>query len=172
MKRSLLFAALLSACAPVDDTPQPYACVVEDAAQREQAIIKLLPVLTFALPAELGGLTCAPDGSEACAQQLEEQCIAQLVAVVGVPVTTSIGLVNSSQLTTRIDRIALTGDCASAWQLDSAPEEVAPGATAQVALTFVGARVGTCTARFEITSDAGNFVDGTARVTLSATVTE
>jgi hypothetical protein len=174
MKRSLLFTLLLTACAPVN-TPEPrYTCGVEDASQQEQALIKVSPNLTFVLPEALGGLACTPDGSDACAAQLDEQCIAQLDAVVGVPVTTSIGLDNRSQVGSRIQGIALEGDCAAAWQLsEPVPEFVEADTTAQVALTFVGTSAGTCTARLVVTSDAENFdANGTASIVLSAVVTE
>lgn len=173
MKRSLLFVLLLVACETVDPRPAPYECAVENASQQEQAIAVLLSELSFTLPEELGGLTCTPDGSEACAQRLDEECLARLDAVVGEPVTTSIGLTNRSGIPVNIQRIAIEGDCAAAWQLTSAPDFVEPGTTAPVALTFVGVSVGTCTARFVVTADASNFDDQySASIALSVAVTE
>lgn len=173
VKRSLLFVLLLSACETVDPRPAPFECSVDDASQ-EQALQALFSELAFVLPEELGGLACTPDGTEACAQQLDEQCIAQLDAVVGVPVTTSIGLDNRSGIGVRIQRVAIEGDCVDAWQLtEPLPTFVEPDTAAAVGLTFVGTRVGTCSARFVVTSDASNFDDlYSASVVLSATVSE
>jgi hypothetical protein len=167
---------LLTACETVDPVPRRFDCTVDEASANtaSSAIQELSSVVAFVLPDELGGLVCTPDGTEACAQQLDEQCIAQLDAVVGVPVTTSIGLDSPGQVGSTIEGIALDGDCAAAWQLtEPLPTFVGGDATVQVGLTFVGTSAGTCTARFVVTSNADNFdVNGTASIILTAQVTE
>lgn len=174
MKRSLLFVVLLVACETVDPRPAPYECAVEDAAANTDAsaLQKLPSIVAFVLPEELGGLVCTPNGTAACAQQFDEQCTAQLDAVVGVPVTTSIGLDSPGQMGSTIENIAIEGECADDWQLaEPLPTRIDGDSTVQVGMTFVGTRAGSCTARFVVTATADNFgSDRTASVLLQANV--
>jgi hypothetical protein len=171
-KAPIVSLLLVAACGDPPRTGQD----VPPCGVTQQAIVRLSPILVFVLPAELGGLECAPGAAEECEERLATQCVAHLSTAVGAPVAMTIGLENRSPVRMEVEAVRIEGDCAD-WRIaaESATGFSIDGeSTATIPIEIVATSAGVCTSRLDVVSDAGNVSPetGVASVVLSAAVAE
>lgn len=163
--------AMFIACAP-ERPPEPVdICTIEPSTTQALEALQIAPPeLTIVLDEQLGGLACSPGNGEACQQTLEQQCVGDLDAVVGVESDVVVALHANGYGAVTVASVTVSSSCG--WSLDDTSGFVIDaGASVPVTVHFEPREIGVCEGRFAVVSDEGAFGElDTDTIILRATV--